>query len=239
MEANVWTTIIIPLAVAVVSGTIQLFLEYTVIQPALGKRGTHQATRQSSVDNQPEQTQLVRLEFLFLGFTRVLVIFVLAFGSVSVTASIGHELREVPGVIWGIVIGLTLTLAAMWAINKWSDVLARVASTLALVTLVTLVLAGLVTLAAKLAGLTVNFSEGLLIVVFVVLFIVGSLIALGVMIVLGSLGLLPSGSGSGFSSGSGSGFSSGSQATVERPSTVKQSPRESGRFVSRNEWTRK
>jgi hypothetical protein len=231
MEANVWTTIIIPLAVAVVSGTIQLLLEYTVIQPTLGNRVTHQATRQLSVDNQPEQTRLAKFEFLFLGFTRVLVIFVLAFGSVSVTASIGYELREVPGVIWGIVIGLTLTLAAMWAINKWSDVLAKAASALALVTLVTLVLAGLVTLAAKLAGLTVNFSEGLLIVAFGVLFIVGSLIALVVMIVLGSLGLL--------SSGSGSDFSSGNRTTVEGPSTVKQYSREGVRFVSRDEWTRK
>lgn len=231
MDVNVWTTVVIPLAVAVVSGVVQLVLEYAVFQPTLRRQAVHQTTRQPSGDSRIEPSRSAQFESLFLGFTRVLVIFVLAFGSVSVAASIGYEVRQEPGVIWGTVVGLTLTLSAMWAINKWSDKLAVMASVMALVALVTLVLAGFVTLVAELIGLTVNFSEGLLIVVFGALFIVSSLIVFGVMIIFGILEACWFGSGHS--------FGSGNQVITRRSSAEEPILRKDVHFVGKDEWTRK
>jgi hypothetical protein len=92
---------------------------------------------------------------------RVLVIFIVTFSAVSVSAQIGYEVGEEPVALLGAAAGLTLGLVAMWAFSRWWKELAVAASVLAAIGVIFLILAGIITLFANIIGLSTTVSEGM------------------------------------------------------------------------------
>jgi hypothetical protein len=182
MENDAWTTVIIPFVLSVVSGTIQLIVEYRVIQPALRSKGLREPLEQMERADRPRSlSRSPRASRILLGACRVLVMFLLTFGSVSFAANIGYEqLGPVSGMAWGTIVGLVLNLVAMWALVEHSEQIAKAASILALTSVLVLTFSGLLTFTAQFVGIPISFSGGILVTVLLIVLaavIIATLIA--------------------------------------------------------------
>jgi tetrahydromethanopterin S-methyltransferase subunit G len=92
----------------------------------------------------------------------MLVVLAVTFGAVSVSARVGYEVGAESGILWGAIVGLALSLVAMWAFSRWWKEVAVVASVLAAVGVVYLIVAGLVMLFVNfVVGMPMTVSEGM------------------------------------------------------------------------------
>lgn len=167
--------------VMLVGGVILLKIEYEKFNQDEKTKQPQQIAQQSgqlakespsklvkAIDNVDKPWIIRLLEMLFFSFIATFV-----------AASIGYEDAGYLGTFLGIIFGLIVSLFSLWAIDQWWQEIAVFFAYLALVVVVLLMITGLLTLAFRIIGMPMSFTDGLLCLVF--------LVALAVMGVLAKL----------------------------------------------------